>query len=142
MHKELSNEQSVLLRRLRRKGGIPYTPQHNPLLDSMPGLVVLVSSEPNENGYPSPSHYVITNDGIAWLEKEKEIRREKRVESRRFTITTLIALIALLVAIVGLLSDIGLLSLPQVPRPILQPVSIDAFFGDLLQHDAQSLSLR
>jgi len=57
-------------------------------------------------------------------------RKEKRVESRRFTITTLIAIIALLVAIVGLLSDIGLLSLPQVPRPILQPVSIEVSSND------------
>lgn len=130
MHKELSNEQSALLRRLRRKGGIPYTPQHDPLLDSMPGLVDLIYTGPNENGYSSPSHYVITNEGIAWLEREKEIHKEKRVESRRFTITTLIAIIALLVAIVGLLSDIGLLSLPQVPRPILQPVSIEVSSND------------
>lgn len=105
--------------RASRKKRVPYHP-NDPAQQTMKdwGFLRYPADQPRGvlDGAP-PEYLEPTEECIRYAEWRKAQRREHRMVTRRYWITTAIAIVALLVAIISLLQSVGLLSLQQYWNP-------------------------
>lgn len=113
----LTRREYARLKKLAKSpSGLPTAPHETNLVNNR-----LISraryGSPQSNGEtPYTVISSITQEGKNYIAYTKKARIKKRIESRRFFWTTLIALLALLIAIAALVIDLWQLGLLQWPQ--------------------------